>query len=92
MDMKHFENPITGPDYEKLVEAMKDCAACGKLPQTLEINDISDIMLNDIRSLIAQFEKDSGLDMSFSAELCPYCEKLHAFLFVDYPEEDEILQ
>lgn len=90
--VERFENPIVGNDYAELVDAMKACAECGNLPQTLEIKNLLGITFEDVRSLIAKFKKDTFLEMVFSAELCPYCDKLHAFLHVGYPEEDDILQ
>lgn len=81
-------NPIVGADYKKLVKAMLDCAENDDLPQALEIRDTSRLTLEGVHELITEFTGDTGLSMKFSAEVCPNCDKLHAFLFVDYPEED----
>lgn len=86
------DNPIVGDKYNELITTMLTCAKTNHLPQMLEINDISNITLNDIHSLIVKFTNDTGLEMKMSAEICPYCDRLHVFLFVDYPdiEDDKI--
>lgn len=87
--MANFKNPIVGSEYDKLVFAMRECAKTGNLPQAMEIRDTTNISMKDVHSLIKQFNMDTGLSMRFSAETCPYCDELHTFLFVDYPDEDE---
>ena len=83
------KNPIVGNDYNKLVQAMLQCEEIGELPQVLEIKDTSDITLSDVQNLITDFEKDTDLHMRFEAEMCPVCNALHAFLCIDYPDEEE---
>ena len=82
-------NPIVGNKYNELVETMLSCAKENHLPQMLEINDISEVTLNDVHSLVKRFTDDTGLEMRMSAELCPYCDRLHVFLFVDYPDIED---
>lgn len=82
------KNPIVGNDYNKLVQAMLQCEEIGELPQVLEIKDTSDITMSHVQELITEFENDTGLSMRFEAEMCPVCNILHAFLCIDYPDEE----
>ena len=84
-----FKDPIVGEQYDEFVAVMLRCAEKNQLPQLMEIRDVSKVTLLDIHSFMLKFTKDTLLNMKFQAELCPYCDKLHAFLFVDYPEVDE---
>ena len=85
-----YKNPIIGNEYEKFVLIMLECARKNKLPQLMEIKDISEIKLSDVSSFLTQFISDTGLSMEFSAELCPNCNRLHAFLIVDYPDDNDV--
>ena len=82
-------NQIVGNEYDDLVKAMINCGANDNLPQCLELRKTSGISLNDVHDLIKWFTVDTGLQMKFQAEICSDCGKLHAFLFIDYPEENE---
>ena len=84
------ENPVVGKDYNKLVEAMNQCAERDNLPQMLQINDITNVSLKDVHELLIGFTHDTALSMTFQAEICPNCDRLHCFLLVDYLDEDEI--
>ena len=84
-----YYNPIIGNDYNKLVQAMVTCDEMGDLPQALEIKDTTGITIAHIQDLITEFERDTGLSMRFEAEMCSSCKKLHAFLCVDNPDEEE---
>lgn len=83
-----MNNPIVGKEYDKLCTAMTQCAEHGKLPQVLEIKDSSKVTLKDVHELLQEFTKDTGLHMTFQAETCLYCDRLHAYLSIDYFEDD----
>lgn len=82
------DNPIVGKDYNKLVIAMMQCAAVRNLPQPLDIKDTSKVTLDDVLELISRFEDDTGLYMSFTADLNEETNKLSCSLFIDFKDED----
>lgn len=84
-----YKDPILGDEYNDFVRLMIECAKNNRLPQLMEINDTSKIKLSDIHNLITRFTNDTGLIMKLSAEICTNCSRLHVFLFVDYPDDED---
>jgi len=76
-------------DYHIFKEAMIAAAEEDSLPVVLELKDIKNFTLNDFEETFFEFQKDTGLDITGSMAICPDCGRLHVFVEVDYPEEEE---
>lgn len=76
-------------DYEKFKAAMIEAANEDTLPVALQLNEIKNYTLKDFEDTFAEFQRDTGLEITGSFFICQDCGQLHVLIEVDYPEYEE---
>ena len=76
-------------DYEVFKDTMIVAAEEDRLPIALQLNDTSKFSLKDFEDAFAEFERDTGLQITGSFFICPDCGRLHVMVEVDYSELEE---
>lgn len=82
---------ILGNEYEDFIEAMICAAESDDLPVALQFNKIDKVSMKDVHEMMYDFHNDTGLDLTVQLFMCNECSKLHAFVRVDYPDEEDTM-
>lgn len=76
-------------EYDKFKNAMKEAAEKEELPALLQMDDLSNLSLNDLQDLFYEFNYDTGLSIEGHVFTCDECGMLHLMIEINYPEEKE---